>query len=154
MGTTYEPLSITATDDPVSCAIYTKENGLLDTPGWHCFKPLAKWDQRQIQMANKAKLKTYSRMPKFKSGYHVLTITRKPCSWARSMATPSGHVIPVSSLTKRLMPSDSGDSWGVRAYIHVGTIVSILGFILHEARSHYHLRHVNKNHLHIERVFS
>ena len=69
--TTYEPLSIIAADDPVSCAIYARENGLLDTPGWHCFKPLAKQDQRHIQMANKAKLKSYSRMPKFKFGYQV-----------------------------------------------------------------------------------
>ena len=69
--TTYEPLSIIAADDPVSCAIYAKENGLLDTPGWRHFKPLAKRDQRCIQMANKAKLKSYSRMPKFKFGYQV-----------------------------------------------------------------------------------
>jgi hypothetical protein len=32
--TTYEPLDIIAKDDPVSCAEYTKRNGLLDTPGW------------------------------------------------------------------------------------------------------------------------
>ena len=69
--TTYEPLSIIVEDDPVSCAIYAKENGLLDTPGWHHFKPLAKQDPRQIRMANKAKLKPYSRMPKFKFGYQV-----------------------------------------------------------------------------------
>ena len=69
--TTYEPLSIIAADDPVSCPIYARENGLLDTPGWRRFKPLAKRDQRQIQMANKAKLKSYSHMPKFKFGYQV-----------------------------------------------------------------------------------
>ena len=44
--TTYEPLSIISADDPVSCAIYAKENRLLDTPGWRRFKPLAKQDQR------------------------------------------------------------------------------------------------------------
>jgi hypothetical protein len=30
---TYEPLHIVAADDPVTCAIYAKENGLLDLPG-------------------------------------------------------------------------------------------------------------------------
>ena len=69
--TTYEPLSIIAADDPVSCAIYARKNGLLDTPGWRRFKPFAKRDQRRIQMANKAKLKSYSHMPKFKFGYQV-----------------------------------------------------------------------------------
>ena len=69
--TTYEPLSIIAADDPVSCAVYAKKNGLLDTPGWRRFKTLAKRDQHRIQMANKAKLKSYSRTPRFKFGYQI-----------------------------------------------------------------------------------
>jgi hypothetical protein len=35
---TKEPLSIIAVDDPVTCAIYARENGLLDQPGWKRFK--------------------------------------------------------------------------------------------------------------------
>ena len=31
---TYEPLGIIAKSDPITCAIYAKENNLLDTPGW------------------------------------------------------------------------------------------------------------------------
>ena len=31
---TYEPLDNIATDDPVTCAVYAKEKGLLDEPGW------------------------------------------------------------------------------------------------------------------------
>ena len=31
---TREPLSIVAADDPVTCAIYAKENGLLELDGW------------------------------------------------------------------------------------------------------------------------
>jgi hypothetical protein len=31
---TNEPLMIIAADDPVSCAIYARENNLLDKPGW------------------------------------------------------------------------------------------------------------------------
>ena len=69
--TTYEPLSIIAADDPVSCAVYAKENGLLDTPGWRRFKTLAKRDQHRIQMVNKAKLKSYSRTPRFKFGNQI-----------------------------------------------------------------------------------
>jgi hypothetical protein len=33
-GITKEPLKIIAADDPVTCAIYARENGLLDQPGW------------------------------------------------------------------------------------------------------------------------
>ena len=31
---TREPLSIIAADDPVTCAIYAKDNDLLDTATW------------------------------------------------------------------------------------------------------------------------
>jgi hypothetical protein len=30
----YEPLHMIAADDPVMCAIYAKDHGLLDTDGW------------------------------------------------------------------------------------------------------------------------
>ena len=35
---TFEPLHIIANDDPVSCAIYAKNNNLLSKPGWKRFK--------------------------------------------------------------------------------------------------------------------
>jgi hypothetical protein len=38
---TFEPLLIIAADDPVTCAIYAREHGLLDTPGWKRFKKIA-----------------------------------------------------------------------------------------------------------------
>ena len=31
---TYKPLDVIAADDPVTCAIYAKEKGLLNEPGW------------------------------------------------------------------------------------------------------------------------
>jgi len=39
---TAEPLQAIAADDPVTCAIYARENGLLDLPGWRRFRNLAK----------------------------------------------------------------------------------------------------------------
>jgi hypothetical protein len=39
---TSEPLKVIAVDDPVSCAIYARENDLLDKPGWKRFKHIAK----------------------------------------------------------------------------------------------------------------
>ena len=38
---TFEPLATIAVDDPVTCAIYAKENGLLEEDGWKQFKKLA-----------------------------------------------------------------------------------------------------------------
>jgi hypothetical protein len=39
---TKEPLRIIAADDPVTCAKYARENGLLDQPRWKRFKHIAK----------------------------------------------------------------------------------------------------------------
>ena len=41
---TFEPVSIIAADDPVTCAAYAKENDLLALEGWHRFRSLAKQD--------------------------------------------------------------------------------------------------------------
>ena len=39
---TFEPLSVIAADDPVTCAAYAKENDLLAVEGWCRFRNLAK----------------------------------------------------------------------------------------------------------------
>ena len=39
---TYEPMKLIVADDPVTLAIYAKENDLLDEEGCRQFKPLAK----------------------------------------------------------------------------------------------------------------
>ena len=41
---TFEPLSIIAADDPVTCAAYAKATDLLALEGWHRFRNLAKKD--------------------------------------------------------------------------------------------------------------
>jgi len=46
-----ESLYIIASDSPVECAIYAKDNSLLDTEGWKCFKPIAK-RQKNLFHAN------------------------------------------------------------------------------------------------------
>jgi len=43
---TYEPLDMIARDDPVTCAVYAKENDLLDTPGWKRFRRMARRSNR------------------------------------------------------------------------------------------------------------
>ena len=44
----YEPLDVIAADDPVTCAIYAKEKGLLNEPGWRCFKSIARRENRLL----------------------------------------------------------------------------------------------------------
>ena len=68
---TPEPLTVIAADDPVTCAIYAKEKGLLDLPGWKRFKSIAKRQKKFTRMVNQAKLRSYNTAPKFKYGYEV-----------------------------------------------------------------------------------
>jgi Reverse transcriptase (RNA-dependent DNA polymerase) len=68
---TSEPLQLIATDDPVTCAIYARDNGLLELPGWKRFKPLAKRQKSFTRTVNQAKLKSYTCSPKYKFGFEV-----------------------------------------------------------------------------------
>jgi hypothetical protein len=68
---TSEPLHVIANDDPVTCAIYAKENGLLDTDGWKRFKSIPKRQMKFTRMVNQAKLWSYNTAPKYKNGYEI-----------------------------------------------------------------------------------
>ena len=67
----YEPLTVFAADDPVACAIYARNNDLLDLPGWKRFKTIAKRQKNLFRMANQAKLKSYRSTPKYMYGYEI-----------------------------------------------------------------------------------
>jgi hypothetical protein len=64
-GITKEPLRIIAAADPVTCAIYARENCLLDQPGWKRFKHIAKNDKKFTRMVNQIKLKSFHTAPKY-----------------------------------------------------------------------------------------
>jgi len=50
---TWEPLSMIAQDDPISCANYAKEHKLLNANGWKRFRRLAKTDKRYIRLCQR-----------------------------------------------------------------------------------------------------
>ena len=53
------PLQIAAAEDPVVCAVYARDNGLLDTPGWKQFKRLANREKKLIRQVKQARLRSY-----------------------------------------------------------------------------------------------
>jgi hypothetical protein len=69
--TTKEPLQVIAKDDPVTCAIYAKDNGILDLIGWKKFKSIARRQKKFTRMVNQATLKSFNNAPKFKNGYKI-----------------------------------------------------------------------------------
>jgi hypothetical protein len=66
---TSEPLNVIV----VTCAIYARENALLDLPGWKHFKSIAKQEKKNIWMVNQAKLCLYSSAQQYKYGFEVPT---------------------------------------------------------------------------------
>ena len=68
---TWEPLGIIAKSDPVTRAIYAKENNLLDTPSWIQFKRLSCRQKKLIRMVNQAKLKSFRHRTMYTFGVQV-----------------------------------------------------------------------------------
>ena len=68
---TWEPLSQVGVDDPVTCALYAKKNGLLEKPGWKKFRKIARRQQTLIRMAKQSKLKSYRTAPVYQYGVQV-----------------------------------------------------------------------------------
>jgi hypothetical protein len=68
---TDEPLTTIAADDPVTCALYAKDNNLLDVPGWKHFKSIARHQQHMFCMANQAKLRSFRLATKYKYGFEI-----------------------------------------------------------------------------------
>jgi hypothetical protein len=60
---------VIAADDPVTCAIYARENGLLNQPRWKRFQDIAKNEKEFTRKVNQAKLKSFNTAPKYKYGY-------------------------------------------------------------------------------------
>ena len=56
---TYQPLTEFAKDAPAECALYARDNKLLDTQGWKRFRSLAKKSKKMFRMINQAKLRSY-----------------------------------------------------------------------------------------------
>jgi len=60
-------------DDPVTVAIYARDNGLLDEPGWKLpgLKKMAKTQKKLLRLANKAKLHSFRNKPVYMYGFQV-----------------------------------------------------------------------------------
>ena len=65
---TFEPVSIIADDDPVTCAAYAKENGLLALEGWCRFRSLAKKDKGFARAIKQSKIRQVRRSQTYMFG--------------------------------------------------------------------------------------
>ena len=53
----FEPLSIIARDDPITCAVYAKKHGLLDEPGWKQLKKYVKTHKSMVRNIKQDKIR-------------------------------------------------------------------------------------------------
>ena len=67
----FEPLSIIAADDPVTCAAYAKENDLPGLEGWHRFRSLAKKDKVLARAIKQCKIRQVRRSQTYMFGYLI-----------------------------------------------------------------------------------
>ena len=58
-------------DAPVECAVYAKENKLLNTNRWKKFRRITKRDKLLNRLVLQVKLRLFHSTPKYKFGYEV-----------------------------------------------------------------------------------
>jgi hypothetical protein len=104
---TNEPLKVIAADDPVSCAIYARENDLLDQPGWKRFKHIAKREKKFTRMVNQAKLRSYNTAPRYKYGFEV----PKTYEQALRLDQRNGNTLWADAATLELTQIDEYDTF-------------------------------------------
>lgn len=68
---TYEPLSIVAADDPVTCAVYARKHGLLHLDGWKRFRRIAKRQKVLNRMVHQSSLRSARSAKVYKYGFEV-----------------------------------------------------------------------------------
>ena len=77
---TFEPLSIIAADDPVTCAAYAKENDLLALEGWRRFRSLAKKDPSWQEQSSKVRRGKSGDLKPICLGISSPETTWRPCN--------------------------------------------------------------------------
>jgi len=69
---TYEPLDLIASDDPITCAEFALKHNLLDAPGWKRFRHYTRHKNKLGHIVNRNKVNSYRREPFWKFGFLVL----------------------------------------------------------------------------------
>jgi len=99
---TEEPLGMVGNDDAVTCAMYARDHGLLNTKGWKQFKRYVKNHKVFTRAINQTKLRQARRMPKYKFGVEVpksyndamrLDTENGNNKWQEAIDTEMGQII-------------------------------------------------------------
>ena len=92
---TFEPLSVIAADDPVTCTAYAKQHDLLALESWHRFRNLAKKDKVLARAIKQSKIRQVRRSQTYMFGYLIPRSYRKPCNLTQKIRIANG-MVPLS----------------------------------------------------------
>ena len=92
---TFEPLSIIAADDPVTCAAYAKENDLLALEGWCRFRTLPRRIKSLQEQSNKVRSGKSGDLKHTCLGTSSPETTWRPCNLTLRTRTANG-MMPLS----------------------------------------------------------
>ena len=92
---TFEPLSIIAADDPVTCAAYAKENDLLALEGWCSFRSLAKKDKDLQEQSSEVRSGKSGDLKPICLGISSPETTWRPCNLTLKTRIANG-MMPLS----------------------------------------------------------
>ena len=68
---TFEPLSVIAADDPITCAAYAKEKSLYNLDGWKRFRHLIKKENQLTRAIKQSKIRQVRHAKKFMFGFLI-----------------------------------------------------------------------------------
>ena len=68
---TYEPLTLSSKDDPITCAVIVKKHYLLDTTGWKQLKRYAKTSKRLIRAVKQSRIRQVRASARYQHGFQV-----------------------------------------------------------------------------------
>lgn len=58
-------------NDPITLALYARNNNLLHLKGWQKLQPIAKQKKKLTRLLNQAKLRSFRTSPKYMYGFQV-----------------------------------------------------------------------------------
>ena len=68
---TFEPLSVIAADDPITCAAYAKEKNLYNLDGWKRFRHLIKKEKQLTRAIRQSKIRQVRHAKKYMFGFLI-----------------------------------------------------------------------------------
>jgi len=131
-------------DDPVTVAVYARDNGLLDEPGWKLpgLKKIAKTQKKLIRMANKAKLHSFRSKPICMHGFQVprnhaealeLDRVNGNTTWTDAETTELGQIDEHKSFIDKGVGYNPGSDYK-RILVHMAHAVNLKHDGGHKAR--------------------